>query len=106
MNAIRSIGGFAKITELSYFKHYKNEQSPENEEDRWTVWAGLADIDYENKTVINIREDCEQYKTADRNDLGLMTRYALSQFQKAGYDTSETLIELRAFGRGAKDLPY
>lgn len=70
-----------------------------------SVWAGEADIDYENKKLLRLKDQSGHFIPYDKDNPDVMARFALEEFKKRGYDTSTTMIELTAI-EGAKDLEY
>jgi predicted nuclease with TOPRIM domain len=70
------------------------------------VWAGEADIDYETKRVLRIKDQSGHYKTSEKDNPDRMIRFALNEFERQGYKTTlSTMIELVAT-EGPKELEY
>ena len=70
------------------------------------IWAGEADIDYETKRVLRIKDQSGHYKTSEKDNPDRMIRFALNEFERQGYKTTlSTMIELVAT-EGPKELEY
>jgi hypothetical protein len=78
---------------------------PMNARGNHSIWAGEVEIDYETKTVLRLKDQSGHFRPFDKDNPDLMAQFALEEFKKRGYDTSNTMIELTAI-EGGKDLNY